>query len=599
MHKLIFKIILTCIFVLAVQRLEAQSDKREIEKQVEVVKDYKPEAIEVIKIDSYPNIEKGSAKPKSFDYQINAVPYTSAEGSINPIAPAKMSGLPSDKGNYGYVKAGFGNYTTPYGEIFLNTKPSDKSKFLFGLYAKHLSSSGDIDLIDGPKVESNSSHNNANIFGKYIGDKMYARLSLDFDRDRIDYYGWSNSLHETLLPSISASNDDILNINKNIFTSYGASFLLGNSLLQKENLVYEIDMGIHMLDFYSGQSELHSKIRADLNYNMDAFVLGAKLGFENAGMKDVLGDLPTTSSAISPEFKNNKSTLSFSPYFKMNRDKINIYLGINTAFNFGNSDIDTVYASDVSYSDFFIAPDIRISWRADDNFILNARLSGEQTFGYMGGMVKNMPYLAPSQIFYAPNTSRYFAEIGGSVDITSQLEARLNLNYSIYTDKAQYVFGADSTSVAGLRTFSLESDDFNNFQVDFQLNYQFSDALQLSGGIQFVSSSGDIFDKDAYNPNLTLIFSGRYSKNGIYVSPQFRFIDVGTAYAYNYTSTATKYKELDLDNILDLSVEGGYEIMKNLSIFCRLNNLLFQDYEFWYGYTKQSFNGLLGMSYVF
>lgn len=593
MQKLIFKTIFTLIFIYGAQHVAAQSNGEELTKQVEVVKEYNPESVEVFKIESFPVTEKSTNKPSIFEYNISPIPYTSAKGAINPIAPAKMSGLPSDEGNYGYIKAGFGNYSTPYGELFLNSKPKDNSKFLFGLYAKHLSSSGDIDLIDGPKVESNYSYNNANVFGKYLGDKIYARLSLDFDRDRIDYYGWANSLHEALLPSIGATSSDVLNTNKNIFTSYGASFAIGNNSLQEQSRIgYDVDLGFHIMDFLSGQTEMHTRVMTDLNYKVDNFIVGTKLGIENADMKNILGN---SLSGTSPDFKNNKSTIYFSPYLTMQKGAFDIHLGLYTALNFGSSNIDTSYISDVGYSDVFIAPDIRMVWRACESVTLDARLSGDQTFGYMGGIVKNMPYVDPSQIFYAPNTGRYFAEIGGDIDLTSKLEAKIKLNYSIYTDKAQYVYGVSPNTLTHLRTFSLENDDFNNFQTSLQLNYKLSRALQITGGIQYLASSGDVFDKDAYNPDLSFVLSGRYSKNGIYVSPQFRFIKLGTVYANDYSTI----KELDTDNIMDLSIEGGYEFAKNISFFCRLNNLLFQDYEFWHGYTAQSFNGLIGIAYLF
>ncbi|MFV0506328.1 MAG: hypothetical protein ACK5L5_06405 [Bacteroidales bacterium] len=602
MYRLIFKIIFSITIVCGVQLAKAQSNSEELIKQVEVVKEFDPEAMEVFKIESFPTTDKSTNKPTNFEYDISASPYTSAEGSINPIAPAKMTGLPNNSGNYGYVRLGLGNYSTPYGEIFLNSKNKKHSKLIFGAHAKHLSSRGGVNLLDGPKVEPAYSNNTATLFGKYGGNKFHATLALDFCRNRADYYGWSNSMHETILPLISASTDDILSLEKNTFTKYGASLLFGNNSISNENngLNYDIGMSIHVMDLYSGQTETHSKIKTDINTKMNDFTVGAQLALENADMKDIFGGTkPSGTTMLPSNFDNNKSTVYVSPYLKKQVQNVDIYVGINTAFNFENSNIDTAYVQGFSYANFFIAPDLKLAWQASEKLNVNARLSGEQNFGYMGGIVEQIPYVNPTQLCYAPNTNRYFAEISGKYDIISPLELKLSINYSVYTDKAQYVYGASPVSLVGLRTFALQKDDFNNLEVDFQLTYKFSEVLQASGAAQLIKSSGKIFEKDAYNPNLSLLFSGRYNKNGIYVSPQFRFVDVGTAYAFDYENRSSKYKKLDIDNILDLSIEGGYEIMERFSVFCRLNNLLFQDYEFWYGYTNQSFNGLLGLSYVF
>jgi hypothetical protein len=58
-------------------------------------------------------------------------------------------------------------------------------------------------------------------------------------------------------------------------------------------------------------------------------------------------------------------------------------------------------------------------------------------------------------------------------------------------------------------------------------------------------------------------------------------------------------KSYKLDTVLDMNFSAGYKITSKISAFVQLNNLGFQKYEQWFGYTVQGFNFLGGISCSF
>ena len=54
-----------------------------------------------------------------------------------------------------------------------------------------------------------------------------------------------------------------------------------------------------------------------------------------------------------------------------------------------------------------------------------------------------------------------------------------------------------------------------------------------------------------------------------------------------------------MKNIHDVSSSATYTINPSLSAFAKVNNILFQQYDLWYGYPAQGFNVMVGVNWRF
>ena len=58
-------------------------------------------------------------------------------------------------------------------------------------------------------------------------------------------------------------------------------------------------------------------------------------------------------------------------------------------------------------------------------------------------------------------------------------------------------------------------------------------------------------------------------------------------------------QSVKMNNISDLSFGAVYQAMSRLNIFLNLNNVLGNQYEYWYGYACQRFNLMGGLTFTF
>ena len=124
------------------------------------------------------------AKPQQYEFRDVALelPKLAAKIKVPTIPPDPIAKL------YGnYVKAGFGNYTTPYLEGFFNSKRSDQ--FNYGIHVKHLSSQNGPVKSDKYSGLSATSLNEIGGSIKYFTGKAIVDGALDFTSTGFNYYG--------------------------------------------------------------------------------------------------------------------------------------------------------------------------------------------------------------------------------------------------------------------------------------------------------------------------------------------------------------------------------------------------------------------------
>ena len=58
-------------------------------------------------------------------------------------------------------------------------------------------------------------------------------------------------------------------------------------------------------------------------------------------------------------------------------------------------------------------------------------------------------------------------------------------------------------------------------------------------------------------------------------------------------------KNVKMDNINELNLTGAYNINDTFGLYLKLNNVLFQKYELYYGYPLQKFSAMIGVNINF
>ena len=58
-------------------------------------------------------------------------------------------------------------------------------------------------------------------------------------------------------------------------------------------------------------------------------------------------------------------------------------------------------------------------------------------------------------------------------------------------------------------------------------------------------------------------------------------------------------QDVKMDNINELNLTGAYNFNDTFGMYLKLNNVLFQKYELYYGYPLQKFSAMIGVNINF
>jgi hypothetical protein len=455
--------------------------------------------------------------------------------------------LPKLYGNY--VKAGFGNYTTPYLEGFFNSKRSDK--FVYGAHVLHYSSQ------NGPVAKKNSgiSNNRIEAYGKYFTDKVILKAGLNYSRDRLNYYGTSRE------PSNRDSIKQIYNI-----SSVTAGF---ESLSKTDKFIYDYNGGLYYLHSFRGGNETELMGTGAIRYQLsDEMYISSSSMLSVSKRKD--------SSAISRSFYQIKPAFNY-----IVKDQFNIRAGLNLAYT--NDSVD---------NHFHVYPSVNVDYTLiKDKATAFAGIDGEMQRNNLRSFVQQNPFLKENVLLLHTNKAfELYAGLKGFVLGSLSYKGRISyLNY-----KNLYFFNnsrADTSKFDIL--YSRASTSVLNITGD--VGYDLSERLRLGVITNYYKYSvGTDSLKAWHRPSFTTSFIGTYNlQKKIYFNLDIYYIS--GLRGKNYQTN----REVKLPVIVDVNFKVDYRFSNVFSTFIEFNNILSKNYQRYLYYPVKGFNVLAGLTYSF
>jgi hypothetical protein len=569
----------------------AQQDTLKLRKEVEVTKAYQPAILEAVKINDIPQIKPEQTEVPTFDYSIYSKPVFSTF-EPTPVAAAKMVGDPKPPMGLGMLKLGFGNYMTPYGELFFNAQPDKNSNF--GIHLRHLSSSGKIKLLNDDKVDAPESENAAEIFAKKFFKRSTLSGSLSFDHKAFNYYGYagaylSDELKEQMIPYFQ---------DKQYFTKGTADVHLKSGTVSASELNYDFGLQFHYLTSKTGQTENETILSGDVSkkFNNMFGLLSASLTVYNAD--SILSRFSDTYG------KKQQTMLRANPSVMWLTEVASLQVGLNTTL-FLDSDTDV---------SFRIWPKVKAEWSPVPQVLtLFATADGYLQHNTWSAIAAENPYVDPYHDVKNANY-KYIFSGGFKGKFTPKTNYVAEASYSKVEGQHFYVikgFEAFNSSYSSRRlenTFSWLYDDVNILKLSGEVMHAVSDNFSLRLLGNYYSYDLKSIDKPWQMPNFDLTFSGIYRPNeqlkfttDIFMSGGRTALILDSKWQdplINSINVPEKI-EINMDPIIDLNVGAEYQFSPKLNFFAKLNNFGFQKYEQWLGYTNRGLNWLVGISYSF
>ncbi len=537
-------------------------------EEITVVAPYQPSVSDAFKINVSPRIPEEKLDKPNFNYDI--VPKTiQTPVSLEPIKPAKIMGESVSKLYRNYAKIGLGNYWTPLFEFYANKLRSKKNAF--GVYVKHLSSSGTIKDYAPP----GNSITTVSAYGKKFMKNQTLSLEVDYKRTGVHFYGF----RPDDFPELDLSKKDI----KQSYNQFGFNTQLESNHTRGKKVNHQTSLDYYYLFDRYDATEHNIKFDERLNKQFEFFEfseiekLGLDLGLNYYINKDTLTN-------------HNSGLIRIDPYYNLVFDQYSFKVGVRIDIEMDSSTKVHVYP--------IIALEVKV---VKDILRTYAGIYGEMNRNSLKSFSDENPFIISTiEKRFSNNKLSQFGGLRGR--LTKYLDYNLSFVNSTIENMPFFVNDTISALGEGLNNqFTVVYDKVKYSRVIAEFGFHYKNKFNAMLRGKYNSYFLDNEDKAWHKPALEISLSADYNMQDK-ILLKAELITRSKMYAKTYELNASNemtVKAIEIDPMVDLNLGVEYRYSKVLSGFITLNNILGQRYYHWYNYPSYRFNMMLGITYSF
>ncbi|MDQ3099747.1 MAG: hypothetical protein M3R08_00040 [Bacteroidota bacterium] len=529
------------------------------------------------------NAQKIDLRPEPIDTIMPDIPVTyemipakaEVPARVDSIDPAKLSVLATQTRLYkGYVKGGFGLYTTPLGELYFNSTRSRKNAY--GVHVKHLSSNGGIGDV-GP---SDYSFNNADAFYTHFLRKHEITGRVIYDRRRITYYGYDELTDSILnIQNITPRSDDDL---KQIYNDIGFAGNVSSMYSDSSKISHDIDLEAHSYSNLSGSSEFNLRIGAALGMTQGSETYGLGVLIDNNAYRREFG------SGI-VQLRQNGTLIGLTPTVTTSGEKYLVRVGAG------------MYVDAMGKTTFHFYPNAYLHYRLfDDILVPYIGVEGAKLRNSFRSLTRENPFLNGAPLL--ANSNKLYDLYGGlRGSFTSELGFDVRISQRNIDDMPLFVNNPNPPFGDQL---AVVYEKVSIFNVSGTLHFHTKEAWDVHARID-VSSYKTEFQQEAWNlPPYQFALGANYNiRNKLILKAEVLLLGRRPAKfeesIFIGNNLVPFSNQVELDAFLDLYIGAEYRYTKRLSVFLDLSNISLSKYERWYRYPVQRGLVLGGFTYAF
>ncbi len=521
------------------------------DKEVKVISKYKSFLPDADKIDKVPVLVDTIKSDVKFSYFLNPHPDLTVIDLFSDNAP-EIQGEPLQDIDGGYFKLGAGNYATWKGELAFNNKRS--KKYDWGMYLHNKSSNGKIKIDGRGKENAGNTNTDALIYGKRFFDNAVASISLNYNFDKVRYYGYAES------------PDQLNAIQK--FSDFGVKLSYSS--------VYDSEISYMGIVSYNNFKDDFSKWEENL-FLADLVVKGEL--FNNI----LSGDLRI--EHVGQNKWTDFSVFSLTPNYKIETGRFIFSLGVGMSLKTGGD------------KDFYFYPKTRIKYAMVKDIM--------SVYAYADGGVKNNTFLAVSKenpfallskkdinvISESNKTTFCKYDIGGGVkgQFARFVSFNTGASYKIIEDEIFYSNYRNQGAFVPEKYFSPLYDDVKLFNVFAELSADIDEKITVSSAFNYYKYSMGDLRYAIHKPEGELRFNIDYK----YTSK----LNFGADLFYIGERFGSDNEKLNSN--IDVCLNAEYKFSDYVYSFMTINNLFDTKYEKWQGYPIYGINLMAGVSFCF
>ncbi len=507
---------------------------------------------------AYRNFEKIPQVPVKPATKKQTYTFKTYNYSVSPIQPAFRARKldlreKQDAVTGNYIKAGYGNFGTPYGEVYLGSLRN--ANYVFNLYGRHLSSK------NGPVFDENSGSADTDLAlgGKYFNGTNTVSGSLEYLRRKRHFYGYN--------PVLDLNSDAI----RQRFTGFSAK--LGIEKTNKDEI-----QDYHFLTDWSF-------FKDDFNARESQFNFDLGFGYKPNDQLELKFQGLATFSSREDSQKTNRNLINLRPRLLYYGNSFQLTVGGNFATD--NDDLSTFAGAD---DGFKIFPHVRVDITASKGLSLYAGYEGDLEMNTFRSLADENPWL---QADFALFNTEKESDVFGGVNINLAEGVRLNAGLSL-ASLQRLPFLTNSITDSTRFEVLYDTDAVDRTNIYSELSYESPGAFRSSLRFDYfdykLTSLADPYHKPNYQAVLNATM---FPIEGLTVSGDLYYI--GGLVGLNRESDIRS----ELDDIIDLNLEGKYALNEQLGVFLQIRNVFGKEYQRFLNYPTRSIQFLAGVALSF
>jgi hypothetical protein len=446
--------------------------------------------------------------------------------------------------NKNFIKAGYGNYTTPYLQTGLSF--GDGVNSVLNVHGRYTASNGaqlsqkfsklDIEALG---IFSDSSNRN-----EWSG-KLFLKQSTQYQ------YGYQPD-------TLKFTNDEL----KQQFTTFGGKVGLRNKTENEAGISYAPSVSLNM--FNDNRDGKESNFIIDAPFSKS---LGKIFAF-NLGLTADITSYKSDSGSV------NNNLYYLTPALQFKTPNFTLIAGVTPSWN------NSILAMLPN-----VSAEVKVT---NEKFILQAGWIGYFNKNTYQSLAGTNPWLSQPHSFFNTRVTEQYAGFKGSAGDHFTYNAKVS--YLQFTDQALFV----NDTVTGKSFNVVNEGQMKDIRIHGEVGYTVQEQLSIIAGASFNQYSGLRDNKEAWGL-LPLELNGslrwQVLKDVIVKSDLF-FWDG----AHYRTKQLTAGK---LDPAFDVNAGLEFKLVKNFNFWAQFNNLFNNKYQRWHQYQALGFNVLLGVVYSF
>jgi hypothetical protein len=562
-----------------------------LNRNVQVEREFRPLIHDAGKINSMPlvlepNVVKSAADYSNFNLPLNV------DYNIHTLPSAELVTEKPVISNKGYARFGIGNYLNTLADFAYPIINSSDMKLDFSI--NHLATFDSKQMHSMTKTQLSfdkifktfdfyAGIGGGHEYFKYYGNEFNGADSITNINKLDSKYGLSNYIEKNRVGiSTIPVNTPATDPEANTFWRFNA--LAGvSSLPMSTDLRYQAEMKYHIFNSVSGITENVVRTQAGFSSPNDKNRLG--LDFD-------LFNMMYSSSTI-PDFNFWKTytVLTVNPYYSIERPEFNVRLGLKTSLSFVHGKLMNP------------SPDIRAEWKAVPQYLsFYGGLTGNYEVNTLDKTFTENPYMfsdlrlndtyTPVDFYAGLKLKPIYNLLLDAYIDSKQIDNQyfyVNKAYSlntvylpnprsdstIYSNRFNVVYSGASHTKMGIRA-NYNYKNMVNVEIKWAYNSWNVDNQQYAWNMPKYDAqlNTDVHINDNLTASVNMYYEGvRYAKLGELAIPMNDKVDINLGIAYSYNNW--------------------------LTVFGKINNLINNQYQNYYGYDVQGTNMMIGAAFSF